>query len=190
MADSPTAQLRTSLDATRRVVAGVDARQWRLPTPCSDWTVADLLAHLVNGNRMFAAVVRGEQSTEDKSPAAEQDASQLADYDAAAGELLDAFGTPGALERTVSVPFGTVPGAVALHLRIVELLVHGWDLARATGQQLDVPDAIAEQELAFTRTALQQVPPDRSPFGLPQPAPADAGALDQLVALLGRRLDR
>ena len=85
-----------------------------------------------------------------------------------------------------TLPFGTVPGSVALHLRMVELLVHGWDLARATGQPPRFPDGLAEQELAFSRRALADIPAERNPFGQPQPAPADAAAIDQLAALLGR----
>ena len=86
------------------------------------------------------------------------------------------------------MPFGTVPGAVALHLRLTEVLVHGWDLAQATGQVAAFPQDLAEQELAFTRDALGALPPGRSPFAPPTPAPDTAPALDRLAACLGRRL--
>jgi uncharacterized protein (TIGR03086 family) len=92
------------------------------------------------------------------------------------------------LERSVTVPFGTIPGIVALHLRMTELLVHGWDLARATGQRPAFPDDLAEQELAFTRSKLTDIPPDRSPFGPPQPVADDAAAIDRLAACLGRNV--
>jgi uncharacterized protein (TIGR03086 family) len=99
-----------------------------------------------------------------------------------------AFRQPGALGRTVEVPFGTVPGAVAVHLRLTEVLVHGWDLAQATGQALAFPENLAEQELAFSRDALGALPPGRSPFAPPTPAPDTAPAIDRLAACLGRRL--
>jgi X-X-X-Leu-X-X-Gly heptad repeat protein len=67
-----------------------------------------------------------------------------------------------------------------------EMLVHGWDLARATGQPVSFPEELAEQELAFGRGALQAIPPGRAPFGPPQPAAADAPVIGQLAALLGR----
>ena len=196
--------LVTALAATRRVVAGVGPDRWTLPTPCSQWTVADVTAHLVQGNRNCTAALRGTPP----APAADTgradaglpdtgrpDAGRpggdlLAGYDAAAAELVEAFGADGALDRLVTVPFGTVPGAVALHLRITELLVHGWDVASATGQHVDVAPAVAEQELTFSERALEQLPADRSPFAPPQSAPADATALERLVALLGRRLPR
>jgi uncharacterized protein (TIGR03086 family) len=75
---------------------------------------------------------------------------------------------------------------VALDLRITEVLVHGWDLARATGQPATFPDDLAEQELAFSRAKLADIPSDRSPFAPPQPVAEDAPAIDRLAACLGR----
>ncbi len=87
----------------------------------------------------------------------------------------------------VTVPIGAVPGVVALHLRITESLVHGWDLAHSTGQPTDVlPDDLAEHELQFSRRQLPDLPPGRHPFAPSQPVPDDAPALDRLAALLGR----
>ena len=86
----------------------------------------------------------------------------------------------------MTVPFGTVPGAVALHLRTTEVLAHGWDLARATGQSVEFPADVAERELAFSQSALEQLPPDRRPFAPPQPVSPDAPAIERLVACLGR----
>jgi uncharacterized protein (TIGR03086 family) len=102
--------------------------------------------------------------------------------------LQDAFTRPGVMEQTFEAPIGTVPGAVMLHLRITEMLVHGWDLARATGQPADLPADLAEQELAFTRGALGSLPPDRRPFAAPVAVADEAPALDQLAAVLGRHV--
>lgn len=55
-------------------------------------------------------------------------------YRASSADLVGAFAEPGALERLVTVPAGTLPGIGALHLRVVEALVHGWDPAQATGR--------------------------------------------------------
>lgn len=64
--------------------------------------------------------------------------------------------------------------------------MHGWDLARATGQPAAVPDDLAAQELAFSRSKLAGIPPGRRPFGPPQPVAALGPPIDQLAALLGR----
>lgn len=186
----PSPALQSALTATRAVVANIGPDDHAGQTPCPDWSVAQLLTHLVVGNRIFAALLRGEQFESFAAAAAalapEGGATSLAAYDEAAGELVDAFGADGALERSVTVPFGTVPGEVALHLRITEIIVHGWDLARATGQRLVVPEEVVAAELAFSRQSVREVPPERAPFAPPQPAPEGADPLDQLVALLGR----
>jgi uncharacterized protein (TIGR03086 family) len=183
MPADPIDQLAVAADVTGEIIAAVRADQWTAPTPCAGWTVSDLTAHVTGGNHLFASALRGEPP----QPAAagpDQDWPQA--YQASVPGLLSAFRAPGALEKQVTVPFGTVPGTVALHLRITELLVHGWDLARATGQQPTFPAGLAEQELAFSQRALGELPPGRSPFAPPQPAGDDAPAIDRLAACLGR----
>jgi uncharacterized protein (TIGR03086 family) len=185
MTTDPGSQLSAALDATGQVIAAVADDQWAGPTPCPDWSVRDLAGHLVGGNYLFASALRGEPPPERRG-AAPPDGEMLGAYRDSGRALLDAFGQPGALERVVTVPFGTVPGAVALHLRLTELLVHGWDLARATGQPAVFPEDLAEQELAFSRSALADIPPERTPFAPPRPVPGSAAAIDRLAALLGR----
>lgn len=178
--------LAQALDGTGRLVDGVGDGQWPGPTPCPGWNVRDLVTHIISGNQMFARILRGELPGPPAGAATAAGSSPPGAYRAAADQVLAAFRRPGVMEATFTVPFGTVPGSVALHLRITELLVHGWDLARATGQPVSFPEELAEQELAFSRGALQAIPAGRTPFGPPQPAAADAPAIDQLAALLGR----
>jgi uncharacterized protein (TIGR03086 family) len=184
----PDGRLARALEATARLVDGVRDEQWAAPTGCPGWTVRDLIAHLVGGTRGVAAALRGEAPPDGDQPGTDQPGTDPAAALRAAGEQARAaFAAPGALERVVSVPAGVVPGAVALHLRLTELLVHGWDLARATGQPTTgLPEDLAEEELAFSRVQLGRVPPGRSPFGPPQPVADDAPAVDRLAALLGR----
>lgn len=177
-------QLAQVLDDVTPLVAAIDGEQWAGPTPCTDWTVRQLVNHLVGGNLMFAAIVDGLPV--DRSPADHLGDDPVASYHAAARAVVAAFSRPGALEQVVTVPFGTVPGMVALHLRITEVLVHGWDLARATGGTTKFPDDVVAGELEFTRAALADLPPDRSPFAAPQPVVDDAPLIDQLAACLGR----
>lgn len=170
-------------EITGKVIDAITAEEWGLATPCGDWTVRDLVEHVVAGNDLFTAAL-----DERAAPAPERSPDLASDYRRSVRGLLDAFGQPGALERVVTVPFGTVPGVVALHLRTTELLVHGWDLARATGQAVPFPDDLAEAELAFTRPALADIPPERRPFGPPEPVADDAAAIERLVACLGRKV--
>jgi len=171
-------QLADVAERTGRLVAGIKPDQWGDPTPCFEWDVQSLVAHLINGNIIFAAVIGGKPPTYH---------SLRADFEESATSLLAAFSQPGALDQVVQVPFGRASGVIALHLRLTELVVHGWDLARATGQPADFPDDIVEQELAFTVGALNAIPRERSPFRPPVAVADSAPALHRLVARLGRR---
>jgi uncharacterized protein (TIGR03086 family) len=192
MTGTPVDQLGTALDAAGELIAGITPEQWSRPTPCTDWDVRALVAHLSVGNHLFASALGNSASSPARArtqlAGATGNHHLVAAYRDSAEAVLAAFGRPGALGRTVEVPFGTVPGAVALHLRLTEVLVHGWDLAQATGQGGAFDEDLAEQELAFTREALGALPPGRSPFAPPTPAPDTAPALDRLAACLGRRL--
>lgn len=184
--------LTRALDATGALVAGVKDDQWSNPTPCSEWDVRAVVNHLVFGNRMFAAILRGEPPTElanlrQMHGVDHLGSDPLAAYHEAGEELQSAFSQPDVLQRLFQVPAGTVPGAVMLHLRITELLVHGWDIAQATGQPAGQPENLAEEELAFAQgQSAPDVPRTGHPFGPVQEIASDAPAIDRLAAYLGR----
>jgi uncharacterized protein (TIGR03086 family) len=181
-------QLDAVHETLQPLVAAVGSDQWTAPTPCGDWDVRGLVGHVVGGNRVFAAAVGGVPLEQARQALAGDPLGPepVVAYAESAAAVAAAFREPGALERSVTIPFGTVPAAVALHLRIVEALVHGWDLARATGRTVSYPDDVVEQEIAFSREFLGRVPPDREPFAPSRPVADDAPPLDRLVALLGR----
>ncbi|WP_033296224.1 TIGR03086 family metal-binding protein [Amycolatopsis jejuensis] len=185
---NPVDHLATVLDSTAALVAAVPPDRWTAPTPCPEWNARELVGHVVLGNRLFADVLRGSGEAHSLDP---KQADVLGDdpaatYRRAADALVAAFRLPGALDRVIRVPAGEVPGIAALHLRIVEEVTHGWDLAEATGQQPKYPDDVVAPEVAFTRAKLADVPPGRSPFAPAVPVADDAPPLHQLVALLGR----
>ena len=190
---TPIDQLTEALSGTAQLVAGIRPDQWADRTPCAEWDVRQLVNHLVAGNRLFTRLLQGEQMPAPADLISQGSRDQLGDdpeaaYRKSADGLVAAFAQPGALEQMVTAPIGTVPGIAALHLRITEALVHGWDLAQATGQAAPTVDALAEQELAFTQRRLADVLPGRTPFAPPRPVADDAPALDRLAALLGREL--
>ncbi len=140
------ADLGRALAATGAVVAGIRADRWPAPTPCTELDVRGVLNHLVRGNLLFAAIIGGQPRP---VPGADHLGGEpLAAYQGAAAQLRGAFAGPGVLESVYEAPFGTEPGAALAHVRIVEVLVHGWDLARATGQAAGFPDDVAARALA------------------------------------------
>lgn len=184
MPPAPLDALAQAVDAAGLLVAGVTREQWATPTPCTDWTVRELVNHLVTGNRAFTALLRDEAPPD--LEADHLDGDPVGAYRTAAADLLAAFREPDVLERAYPSPVGPAPGLVLLHLRVVETLVHGWDLARATGQPDDMPAAVAGHELALTVEHLPDVPRGTGRFGPAQPVAYDAPALDRLAAYLGR----
>lgn len=194
MTTEPVDQLASALSSAERLVAAVGEEQWTQPTPCTGWTVRDLVNHIVAGNKVFTAILHGEASLSREDLARRGSTDQLgvdplSAYRNTAAGLIAAFGQPGVLQQSFTIPIGTVPGIAALQLRIVETLVHGWDLARATGQEASFPADLVETALAFTESRLSDLPPapeGRGPFGPAQTVPDDAPPIDRLAALLGR----
>src|SRR5205823_396627 len=98
-------------------------------------------------------------------------------------ELVTAWRAPTAWDGMTEVGGISLPGAMAGGFAYNELVLHGWDLARATGQAFDCDPAVAEASLAFTTTVVDQGFPA---YGQPVPVPDDATALDRAAALAGR----
>jgi len=183
--------LARATDATGKLIASVGEDQWSNSTPCPDFNTRTLINHLVFGNRLFTGILSGDPPLPPSDMPRLRPADQLgadpfaAHRDAGAG-LVAAFSQPGVLERIFRAPIGAVPGLVMLHVRITEELVHGWDLAQATGQPARLPGDLAEVELGFSRGQFDGGLPRTGRFGEAQPVAAAAPAIDRLAAFLGR----
>lgn len=177
--------LDRALAAADSVVAGIAPGQWSAPTPCTELDVRAVVNHLVTGNLLFAAILR-EQDLPDRD-ADHLGGDPVGAYRRAAAELQEAFAVPGVLESVFTAPFGTGPGVALAHVRVIEALVHGWDVTRATGQRADFPDDVAERALAVARRLMESRPEGRgAAFAAEVPVPAGAPAIDRLAGFLGR----
>ncbi len=177
-------QLGRAFDAVAGLISNIRADQWSVPTPCTDWTVRRLVNHLIGMNRVFAALL-ADQPPPPRPSADHIEGDPVGAYRDSAATLLAGFGLPGVLERTYHGPLGTATGAERLQIRLYDLLAHGWDLAQATEQPVDLPGDLAEQSLVFARTQLtEQARPGR--FGPAQIVAERAPAIERLVAFLGR----
>ncbi len=182
-----TQPLDTAIRSTREVLAGVRRDQLGLPTPCASWTVADVINHIVGGQYFFAASMRGEAPNSERPDFAAGDF--LAAFDDGSAACLAAFGADGAMERTVHLPFGDMPGSAFVGLAATDTFTHGWDIARATGQPTDRAPELAAELLERGRpvvTGSLRGPDGQAPFGPEQDAPEGASNADQLAAFLGR----
>ncbi|HSZ42551.1 MAG TPA: TIGR03086 family metal-binding protein [Trebonia sp.] len=190
----PLADLDRALRAATAIIAGIRPDQWSAPTVVGVDTRA-LTAHVVAGNLLFVALLR-----DGALPAAGTLGDDVlvpdpvAAFRRAGAELAWAFAAEGVLARPYTAPpgalapSGTVPGIDLLHVRLVEILVHGWDIARATGQPAGFPDDLADRVLTTARRFPKPPPGPGSPFGPEMPVPAGAPAIDRLAGFLGREV--
>lgn len=144
-------QIERAVDMTAVIVAGIAADQWDRPTPCADWDVHTLLNHVVGGMRIFAAKLDGIE------PGADHEADWLgADpvgaYEKAAAADRAAWRRPDALEQTVHISLGVLPGPLAAVVHLTEIVVHGTDLAAATGQESLVDEELCGDLLVTMRS--------------------------------------
>lgn len=128
------------------VVAGIGEDQWSTGSPCEEWSVRDVLNHVVGGMRIFAAELAARE------PEAEHEADWLGLDPAGAfteAAYLDvaAWRSPDALSGTVTISLGTLPASFAAVIHLLELVGHGVDLAVATGQTHLVDESLCEDVL-------------------------------------------
>ncbi|MFJ3954714.1 TIGR03086 family metal-binding protein [Streptomyces sp. Je 1-4] len=181
--------------AQARLVSQLAARtaeeQLDAPTPCEAYAVRHLLGHLVGLAAAFQEAARkdlGPMTSVDPG-ATEPDVEPgwRTELDRNLQGMAEAWLAPEAWEGETQAGGVTLPAAIAGRIALNELVLHGWDLARATGQEY-APDAAS---LGVSYALLMQFAesPERGPFGPPVEVAADAPLLDQVVALSGRRPD-
>jgi uncharacterized protein (TIGR03086 family) len=164
--------LSRGLDQAARVLAAVPRERLSDPTPCGDWDVADLLAHLVVTPRNFLTMSAG--GTPDWSATPPLPADWTAEFRTAADDLLRRWQEAGDAASPQAVDWQTA-----------EFAVHTWDLARATGQPTDLDPEVAQRGLDFMSSAL--TPENRgSAFGPAVTLPPGAPVYERLVAFAGR----
>jgi len=174
---------------TGGVLANVDDSLLTAPTPCSDYSVGDVLHHVGGLALAFTASARKDLGPLTGSPPV-PDASQLDDdwrtrYPARLTELASAWGEPSAWQGMTRIAGMDMPGEAVGVVGLTEVVIHGWDLARATGQTYDVDPAIAEAVLANVAQFAAQGPVDGL-LGPAVPIGDDAPVLDRIIALSGR----
>jgi uncharacterized protein (TIGR03086 family) len=183
---SPADQLEYQATALHDLIGGVRADQWDDPTPCAKWTVRDLANHLVGGGTMFAASFRGEAVEMDESAMPDLLGDDAAGaWDRVVADFAAAVSAPGAMDREVVLPFATLPAQAALDIAQFDLLVHAWDLARATGQSFDPPDDVVAAGRQVAEAIVDGIR-DGDTFTDAVDAPPGASPMDQLAAYCGR----
>jgi uncharacterized protein (TIGR03086 family) len=171
--DDDPAVLRRGLDQLAGLLDDVPGGALGDPTPCPQWSVQDLVDHIVAAPSRFARMARGEEVDWSATPSAGREPA--AQFRSHAEDLLRAVADGGAQD-----------GSIPVDWQCAELAVHTWDLATALGRSTGDLDAeVAERGLAFMRASLTDDNRGLA-FGPEQPAPEGADAYQRIAAFAGR----
>jgi uncharacterized protein (TIGR03086 family) len=175
-----------------RLVRAVPDDDLARPTPCPDYSVGDLLDHVGGLAFAFTAAARKTNAADD-GPPPPGDASRLdADWRTRIPDALDdlaaAWRDPDAWGGMTAAGGVEMPGEVAALVALDELVIHGWDLARATSTPFSVDDASLAAVHDFVAQFSTSAPADAGNglFGPAVPVPDDAPLLDRVVGMAGR----
>lgn len=169
--------LNRALDQMGDMIAAVHEDQLGRPTPCSDWTVGKLLAHVLADPERLLDMAEGGEPDFSTTPAP-PDQGWAETFRESADDLIHYWHQQGDDAQPATVDWQTA-----------EFALHTWDLARALGRRTDKLDPeVAERGYAFMSQAL--TPENRGgAFGQEQDAPEDAGPYERLAAFSGRTVD-
>lgn len=183
---------RRHADAFERRVAGTADDQWANPSPCEEWTARDVVGHIVTMHAVMLSPIGRELSA---APSVQDD--PLAAFRSARADVEALLDDPKIAAREIDSPAGHM--TVAAHIDQVvsdDMVLHGWDLARATGQD----DTMDPEDVERMLAANHAIPPEvmqmlRTPgafgpgvvvFGPEITVPSDAPAQDRLLGFIGR----
>ena len=179
------AALEESYGRMAELVGAVGSDQLSAPTPCAGWDVRALLNHTFGAGWMFTLVNQGKTVGEDAGDLVGDDPSAALSQLAPAN--VSVWREPGALEGDRSYPFGTFPAQAGLLINLGEVVVHAWDLGRATSHPIVIDPVVAGLLWDF----YSQVPMDQyrqhGAFGAEISVPETETSAARLLAYLGRQ---
>jgi uncharacterized protein (TIGR03086 family) len=182
----PIQRIEKSTELAGQIVGNVKADQLSKATPCAEMDLRGLLNHLLGGLEMLTTAAKGGKATMPETDLVGDGSDISARYDQRREQLLEAVRAPGVLEKTWAMPFGDLPGQMMAGIAFWEHLVHGWDVAKATGQDATIPEGLAQEayDLVKPMDAMIRMP---GVCGPAVPVPDDAPITDRLVGFLGRQ---
>lgn len=170
-----------------RTLRQVKADQWDAPTPCAEWTVRDLVRHLVSEQLWVPHLLAGEtlEQVGDRYDGDVLGDDPVGRWEKSAAAAREAWTAPGATERRVHLSYGEDDAADYGWQMTLDFAVHAWDLARGIGAGQPISAEVAETLLTIMGPqigAWQGI----GLFAAPVPVPGTAPAQDRLIGLTGR----
>ncbi|MEX2255271.1 MAG: TIGR03086 family metal-binding protein [Acidimicrobiia bacterium] len=181
MSDDPVALYRRAADGAGAVMDAVTAAQLSGPTPCTEWTVQDLIDHMVGSTDYLVAALVGATPTP-------RSGATAADFHAGASAVRDGLGEIGALDRMCMSPLGfewSLGQATAG--TFMDTLLHTWDLASATGQDATMDPELVDACIVMFLPDMPERGRAGGIVGAEVRVPADASPQTRLLGAMGRR---
>jgi uncharacterized protein (TIGR03086 family) len=178
--------LDAASDAFRRHLAAVGDDEWTAATPCTDWDVRYLVAHVVGGNRFASLVLAGgtaEGALQTVMGSPQLGTDPLRAFVETADRQRELFNRPGALGRLVDHPLGELTAERFLTMRVFDIALHSWDLAAAIGCDGKLDPALADYVLDIVLNEAPGMGFGIEPCGDVGP---EATAMERLLDLCGR----
>ncbi|WP_020497820.1 TIGR03086 family metal-binding protein [Sciscionella marina] len=184
--DSILQLLDPAFTPTGELLRELPAERYTDPSPCQGWTVRNVADHLINALDLFARLAEGETGIDFTAPEPEH-ADPAGAFTEASGRCAAALRRPGTLDAELPFPGGAAPGWVHAHIAISESLIHGWDIASASGRVYRPDERVVSTTARFQAQGDEE---ERRASGMFRPAvaaPEGAGEFERLLAFLGRR---
>ena len=178
---NPVKLYETATKATQQLIASVKPDQLESATPCSEWDVKAIIDHLIGGAAFFSASLAGEEPS--GPPQADSPAEA---YGILTSKVVEVASIPSNLERRVPTPFGEMSGGEVIFGAFMDTVVHGWDLAKATGQDTSLNAdhvEIISQAFGPQMDGLRQ----GGAFGPEVLVGSEVSSQDKLLSMMGRQ---
>ncbi|HVS67218.1 MAG TPA: TIGR03086 family metal-binding protein [Mycobacteriales bacterium] len=180
--------LNDVLGHTADLVEGVQPGDWERPTPCSEYDVKALVAHMVGWSASFDAAANGHTPKGDPTAYEVTDKS-AGEFRLAVTSIVGGWRDHGKDREVSLVGAGGMPGQMVFDMTLMEYLAHGWDLATATGQAMPYSEDTAQEVLIRAEhgpLANEQYRGSDQPFGPIVDVPLSAPAIERFAGFMGR----
>lgn len=169
------------------IISGVREDQHDGSTPCERWSVRELITHNIKVSQAYHGFLTSSEAVnafDVGDPIPEEGA--VAAFAASTGRLLEAIKEPGALDRMVESPFGSIPGGQLIMFPFADLLIHKWDLAKATDQDSTMDSSLVDVCFSILEPRMERLRSGGN-FGRGVSVPVSASSQDKLLAITGRQ---
>lgn len=185
-APDPRPQLTAALDQIHAEIVDIDTADLHRPTPCAEYDVKTLLAHVVAVVRKLAVVGNGGVMAQVADPADDTE-DWAGTFGRARADLEQVWQTDSLLPESYTLPWGTMSGCDLLEAYAHEFTVHAWDLCRAADHRTELDPQLADAALDwYRRTIGTEDRSDDGPFAPVRPVADDADVYTRLAAFVGR----